>query len=102
MRTLAQRAYWLRTTVGLTNKELAALADVSDSYPNALEKGRTTDPTIGKVERIAAALRVDFDWLARGRGEPPTAEYLEGLREELKAAAAKIVAARAEPSEGAA
>ena len=58
MRKVRQMAKMSPTT-------LAVLADVSVRYIHALESGERTNPSIGVLLRLAAALDVPVDTIAR-------------------------------------
>ena len=56
--TFAANLKRMRTQRGLSQEELAHLADIDRTYVSHLERDRY-NPTLGMVERLAASLEVD-------------------------------------------
>lgn len=74
MNHLASRLLILRGLAGgISQRELASLAQISAAYPGFLERS-PEDPGIGAeiAMRIAAVLGCSVPYLVRGEGEPPT------------------------------
>lgn len=78
MLDLASRVKKAREKRGMSQRDLCDLAGVSNAYVSLIE--RAADPADKKairnpgttsLSRIADALRVPFDWLARGDGGEP-------------------------------
>ncbi|HHY74882.1 MAG TPA: helix-turn-helix transcriptional regulator [Bacillus bacterium] len=53
----------LRIKRGLTLTELSKLSGVSKSYLSFIERGKQTNPSIEVIEKIAKALKIDFQSL---------------------------------------
>lgn len=64
--TIGQRIKEARKTIGLTQRELAEKADVATGTIQQYELGKR-QPRIEQLQRIAAALNVDVNWLMNGR-----------------------------------
>lgn len=69
---LGERVKLLRLKKELTQKELAQLAGVSQSFISLLENGKKKDAGIVRIRRIAKALDVKLEFLLG------IDEYLEG------------------------
>lgn len=67
MSSLAERLKKVRTTLGLTQDELAAKAKVSQSLIGNLES--KNQESTSKIAEIAAVLGVHALWLSTGKGE---------------------------------
>jgi transcriptional regulator with XRE-family HTH domain len=65
-RPLGRRVSRLRQARRLTQDALARLAGLSPAVVAAVEQGARRDPRLSTVLRLAAALRVSVDDLARG------------------------------------
>lgn len=65
--TLAERVRAVRKKRNLTIKEVVALAEISENQYINIEQGRTVNPGIDTIRRIADALKVPPGWLAWGR-----------------------------------
>lgn len=76
MDTLAERIAWIRDGSGLRRDELARAADCSPAQIGHLLSGFRTDPAASQLDGLARELGVDLDWIAGGRGEPPTVAAL--------------------------
>ena len=55
----------VRQMAGMSPTTLAVLADVSVRYVHALESGERTNPSMGVLLRLASALDVPVDTIAR-------------------------------------
>lgn len=68
--SLGARLRASRREAGLSQGALAKRAALTDRYIRNLERrGSTNSPTIGTVQRLAAAMGVTPAWLAFGQGE---------------------------------
>lgn len=81
MKRLRQRVKQLRKERGFTQQDLAEKVDLGYKYYQSLESGRTANPTVDTLEKIAKALGVDVVELMQplhepAAGEPPQAKYL--------------------------
>jgi len=56
---VAKNLQRIRRERGLTQEDLSAKADIHQTYLSGVEGGKR-NPTVGVLERIAAALRVDI------------------------------------------
>lgn len=65
--TLAERVKAVRIKRSLTIKQVAAAAEISENQYINVEQGRTVNPGIDTIRRIADALKVPPGWLAWGR-----------------------------------
>lgn len=68
--SIADRLRMKRAELGLTTRELAATAGISNPSISLIERGVTANPGILTVTMLARALGVDAAWLAFGIGEP--------------------------------
>lgn len=76
MNALASRLMILRGLAGgISQRDLAELADISAAYPGALERSKT-EPEMGAeiAIRIAEAVGCSIPYLVRGEGAPPPEE----------------------------
>ena len=64
-RHLGERIRHARTTYGMSQAELARRIGISKTAMNDIEQGQTVDPRFSIVERVARALGVSLDLLAR-------------------------------------
>lgn len=69
----AKRVATARSTIGLTQSELAGMAGVVQRQIAAYEGGEAK-PREKTLQRLAAALGTSAEWLAAGQGEPPSLE----------------------------
>jgi transcriptional regulator with XRE-family HTH domain len=60
------RLWAARTEAGMSARELARQAGCTGQYIGLAESGGVASPGIDMVRRLAAALKVDADWLAFG------------------------------------
>ena len=58
----------LRRARGLSQEELAHLADIHQTYLSGVERGKR-NPSIVVLSRIATAMQVDVEELVRSRGK---------------------------------
>lgn len=77
---LGERIRSLRAQVGITARELDALADLAACHVNAIEL--TSKISTKSLERIADVFGVSLDWLLRGDGRART-------RDQVRAAVAR-------------
>lgn len=82
--TVRERLIWARRSSGLTTRELAALAKVSDGYPSAIECEQLKKPSLDALEKIAGALGVAVEWLCFGHGRKPSEASLRRRGAEMK------------------
>lgn len=68
VKTIGERLAWARTRLGLTQKELATKAGVSQGTIGNIESGRGRDPR--EILAIASAAQVSANWLKTGKGGP--------------------------------
>lgn len=61
--TIANRVLLCRRDLKWDQEELARLANVSRAYVSDLERGKTTNPTMGVIEALAKALGVRPEYL---------------------------------------
>lgn len=85
MRRLRQRVRQLREARGFTQEKFAEKVDLGYKYYQSLESGRTANPTVDTLEKIAKALGVDVVELMQpldgaAIGERPQATYLRSPR----------------------
>jgi transcriptional regulator with XRE-family HTH domain len=71
---LARRLAGLRRTAHLRREELAERAGVSADLVQSLEQGRTGNPTLRTLLRLAAALSISVAGLVEGVGDQPGSE----------------------------
>ena len=70
MKTLADRILWARKQLGLTQTALAKKVNISRNAISLWESGDTKSIKSEHLLSTAAALKVDPDWLIRGKGLP--------------------------------
>lgn len=61
----------------MTNAELARLAGLNHTYVRDLLSGKSRDPGVSKIQRIADVLGVSIEWLVEGRA--PTVDLFKQL-----------------------
>jgi transcriptional regulator with XRE-family HTH domain len=76
--SLAVRLRRARQDAGLTQEQLAVLAGVKLDTLRAIEQGRTANPGVFSVQRLAVQLHVSIDYLAGGSASETPGP--EGLR----------------------
>ncbi len=69
MKRLRQRLKQLRKARGFSQEELAEKVDLGYKYYQALESGRTGNPTVDTLEKTAKAFSVDVIDLLQINGE---------------------------------
>ncbi|HYG07319.1 MAG TPA: helix-turn-helix transcriptional regulator [Stenotrophomonas sp.] len=100
--TIGQRLLELRLEAGLTQPEMAALADTSKQYVSQLEKGANKIPNGQMLEAWARHFGVSIQWLATGKGPrtpspaaagdaPAPTSHPVTLDPEILAAAIKLI-----------
>jgi transcriptional regulator with XRE-family HTH domain len=62
---LATRITTLRENVGLTQRELARRAGLTNAYIVMLENGKRTNPSLDVLTRLAAALEIPLSTLVK-------------------------------------
>jgi transcriptional regulator with XRE-family HTH domain len=75
--TLADRVRIARTGAKFDRATLARLGGVTPGAVAQWEHPEGTNPTVCNLARVAIALRVEFDWLATGRGRMLIEEQLD-------------------------
>lgn len=80
-----------RTQLGLSQTELAIIAELSDSYLSLLERGKR-DPAFSTVEKIACALKVPLIVVVfLASNEEEKAMLNSELREKLSYSALRLL-----------
>ncbi|MDR7136023.1 transcriptional regulator with XRE-family HTH domain [Lysobacter niastensis] len=69
MFSMASRIRRARTMAALTQTELARRLGVQRSAVTQWERDHGTSPSVGHLAQIACETKVNFEWLATGRGE---------------------------------
>jgi putative transcriptional regulator len=75
----------IRQAAGLTQSNLAELAEVSRSYINELESGKSKGPSVFVALKLAQALGVSVEWLVLDIQRPSVVVELSQLRRQLAA-----------------
>ena len=76
--SLGKRLRKARLKGGLTQRELAALLDVSAAAVSGWERDES-EPEVKRLAAILKALKVPADWLIQGEGDPPEQDPVEAL-----------------------
>lgn len=79
---ISQRIRELRIERGMTQAELAEMAETTTPYINHIEKGRKK-PSLEMLISIAAALNVSLDALLHGNQASPQADCLPEMNDLL-------------------
>ena len=87
VRQFAERLREVRRTAGLTQRELAEAAHLSEGYITRLEAGDTS-PGLDLMSRLAAALSVPLTDLMPAAAPPAP---LDALREQARSLCAEVV-----------
>jgi transcriptional regulator with XRE-family HTH domain len=69
---IGDRLESLRTRAGLSARQLAILAEISESYPGLIESGARKDIGAEIAAKLCTVLGCSLDYLVRGVGDPPT------------------------------
>lgn len=79
--TFGYRLYLLRSELGLTLKEVAALCDLNDKSWSNWEQGHSPRNQLDVVKKIADATGVNRDWLMWGStsARKRTSDHLQAL-----------------------
>lgn len=72
MTTLAERVREARVKSGISQRELARLAKLSEGYPGHIESGKVEAIGSDIAERLARVLGCSLDWLITGGGRGPS------------------------------
>lgn len=75
-----------RKELGLTQKDVAKVADISDRYYGQIERGECS-PSLEVTDKIAKALETSFNWIVNDRAEVMefrVNEEIDRLKEVLK------------------
>ena len=75
MSALAQRIRQSRRSASLTQAQLADGVGVNRSAVAQWERKDGPRPTSGNLAKVAVTTKVNFDWLATGRGKTRTADH---------------------------
>ena len=67
--TLADRLRARARQIGMNAREVAEDARVNRSFVYDIMRGRSEHPNLEKLDKIAATLKVDRNWLLHGKGE---------------------------------
>jgi transcriptional regulator with XRE-family HTH domain len=81
MTTLANRIKGEMNRLGITQEVLAEKAGVSQSLIHKLISGKALQSR--KLPQIAAALGVNTDWLASGKGDKSASPYADPIHERI-------------------
>lgn len=84
--TLADRLRARTRQLGMNAREVAEQARVNRSFVYDIMRGRSEHPNLTKLDKVAAVIRVDRNWLLHGKGE------IEGEKPVLDTAAEAFVA----------
>ncbi|MBL7131975.1 MAG: helix-turn-helix transcriptional regulator [Candidatus Omnitrophica bacterium] len=68
---LAKNIRRIRLRKGLSQEKLARLAEIALNTLAKIESGRSKEPTIGTITRVARALGVSLDELVKGKKSDP-------------------------------
>lgn len=81
--TIAERLRARARQLGLNPPQIAAQAGVNRSFVYDILRGRSENPNLEKLDRLAEVLKVDRDWLRDGIGEvegdEPTMLHPDGI-----------------------
>ena len=75
--SLADRHLWSRKQAGLTQLQLSRQSGVSQGAISDIETGRTSAGYGSTLLALAAALKVDLNWLQCGEGKPFATSHLD-------------------------
>ena len=65
-RTLGERLKWLRDQRGMTVREVAALAGISQAYLSQMEVGTYANPALNVLRGLSNAFSISIDELTKG------------------------------------
>ena len=68
--TLADRIDKRLKEIGLSRRAASEKAELSETYIRDLIEGRSKSPRIEGLEKLAAALQTNVEWLRTGNGDP--------------------------------
>ncbi len=81
--TIAERLRARARQLGLNPPQIAAQAGVNRSFVYDILRGRSENPNLEKLDRLAEVLKVGRDWLRDGIGEvegdEPTMLHPDGI-----------------------
>lgn len=89
MSTLSERLSESRHSVGLSARELSALAGLSNAAVTRLENENRPRPSAATIAALSNVLGCTFAWLLDGTGDAPSAEL---MRSSVDAARARRAA----------
>jgi transcriptional regulator with XRE-family HTH domain len=81
MTNLANRIKQEMDRLGMTQEELAKKANVSQALIHKLTSGKALQSR--KISQLAAALNVNTDWLATGKGDKNACTYADPIHERV-------------------
>jgi phage repressor protein C with HTH and peptisase S24 domain len=67
--TLAERLRARARQLGMNAREVAEQARVNRSFVYDIMRGRSEHPNLEKLDKVARAIKVDRDWLLKGKGQ---------------------------------
>jgi transcriptional regulator with XRE-family HTH domain len=73
---LSERMKWLRTVAGLSQREVAALADISAAYPGQIESGTKSNLGTEIALKLATLFGITLDALVSGADWPPVTDVV--------------------------
>lgn len=91
-----ERLQWARKKAQLSQRGLAALANLGDAHIRHIESGLIKKVETDTAQAITKVLGCSLDWLLSGTGDEPTEESLVAAVE-----AARVEAAKREPGDAA-
>lgn len=77
-----ERLRQARTAQGLSQRDIAALLEVSQPAYQKLENGQTTDMRISTLKRLCKVLKVSADWLLGIDEEESPTFYMKAVKQE--------------------
>lgn len=80
--TLGERIRKARVRLKMTQKQLAAIFDISEQAVSNWERG-VDIPDWDKMSQLRQALRVNYAWLHEGTGDPPAPDAPEVVMDDI-------------------
>lgn len=90
---MPDRLRWARTVAGLSKRALSDIAGLDPSHVRFIEAGERPNPSVDTLGALAEKLGTSVDWLAFGRGEPPTEAAVRAAVEHARGVALRPVGA---------
>src|SRR4051812_45079788 len=79
--TMADRLKARSRQLGLNAAQVGEIAGVNRTFVYDIMRGKSANPNLTKLDRVAQALKVERNWLLHGmghvQGEPPIVEHPE-------------------------